>query len=70
MAKAASLKARIERLKKQFTGELEEFPSSISDDRSVPSIDDGAYGDPLRDPRPEFVKEESKGWESLVVLKR
>lgn len=30
-------------------------------------IDDGDYGDPERDTRPEIVREDSAGWQSLPV---
>lgn len=30
-----------------------------------PTIDDGTYGDPDQDTRPEFVKEAERGWTSL-----
>lgn len=72
-SRAEFLKARIERIVKAFTQddapELREFISGLQPAEGG-AIDDGAYGDPLRDPRPDFIKEEEQGWDSLVVLKR
>lgn len=31
-------------------------------------IDDGSYGDPLRDERPDFIKDDEHGWTSLGRL--
>lgn len=51
----------IDRLAKDNTPE---HPGVIMD-YGARGIDDGEYGDPHIDTRPDFVKEDEKGWTSL-----
>lgn len=44
---------------------MEPLASGMNDVSAVGAIDDGKYGDPMRDPRPDFVKQEEAGWVSL-----
>ena len=57
------VQARIERILKAFTREdvpeLQQFVSGVNDPH-YPGIDDGDYGDPLKDTRPEWVKKDLK----------
>lgn len=56
--------------------DLMQFASGVVDAPPVGTIDDGNYGDPLRDTRSEYVKslhagEEHDGWSKpLVIFKR
>jgi hypothetical protein len=63
---ATSLKRHISRILKAFTKpdtpELLGFVSGVNDYSEQGSIDDGSYGDPLRDERPDFVQKDRAGW--------
>lgn len=63
---AQLVKARIDRLLRRFTDpaqpKLIELISDVVEDTHG-RIDDGDYGDPLRDTRPEFVKKDNEGWQ-------
>ncbi len=69
MTKAQSLKAFTDRILKRFTDptnpDLLNFVSGVNDAGDVGAIDDGTYGDPLRDTRPDFVIADEKGWVKL-----
>lgn len=43
--------------------ELLNFVSGVTDASAYGAIDDGAYGDPLRDTRPDFVKKDDRTWD-------
>jgi hypothetical protein len=74
-SKAASAKRTIDRILARFhdpaTPELAQFVSGVNDAGDKGSIDDGTYGDPLKDTTtPDFIKKDKAGWDSLVTLKR
>jgi hypothetical protein len=60
-------KAIIRRILKTFEADdLQPFVSGVNDADSA-SIDDGsAYGDIKRDTRPDFVKKDDNGWDSIA----
>lgn len=66
---ATRLKARIERILKQFTASPElpdynQFVSGINSGDDLGAIDDGEYDDPTKPTnRPDFVQKELNGWE-------
>ncbi len=61
------LKQTVKRILSKFTKpdapELLNFVSGVNDTSAYGAIDDGSYGDPLRDTRPDFVKRDDAGWE-------
>jgi hypothetical protein len=57
----------IDRILARFQGAQREYVSGIHSD-AADSIDDRAYGDPLADTRPDFVREDERGWRQLVRL--
>lgn len=59
----------LERLKEWLTRtEMDEKAFVIPTSRYGGEIHDGDYGDPHRDTRPDFVKQDSEGWRKLVRL--
>jgi hypothetical protein len=69
MTRPDQFKARISAILKRFTDptnpDLLNFVSGVNDAGDVGAIDDGTYGDPLRDTRPDFVKRDEDGWEKI-----
>lgn len=67
--KADVLKARIDRILKRFTDptnpDLLNFVSGVNDAGGMGTIDDGSYGDPMRDMTPDFVRRDNDGWVKL-----
>jgi hypothetical protein len=58
-----SLKAFFKRVLKPFQSEeLKGFVSGVNDVAAIGAIDDGEYGDPLRDTRPDFVRKDDATW--------
>lgn len=64
------LEAKAKRILDRFSGQMADYVSGVIEEPAG-FIDDGAnYDDPLRDTRPDFIKKDNAGWESLVILKR
>ena len=67
MMQPPSLKARIEQaLRKRFNDpampELAQFVSGVNDAGGQGGIDDGTYGDPSQDTRPDFITKDNENW--------
>ena len=66
MTPQQSLKVAIDRVLKRFsdpvTPELSQFISGVNDAGAQGSIDDGNYGDPSQDNRPEHIIKDDTGW--------
>jgi hypothetical protein len=54
----------LDKWRKQFPNEDEKAFGVVVHGQSG-SIDDGNYGDPMRDDRPQFVKDDEVGWQRL-----
>lgn len=69
------LQALTDRLRRQLEREasalpeLAQHPGFVFDNDSG-AIDDGRYGDPLRDERPDFIKADTAGWQPFISFKR
>jgi hypothetical protein len=61
-----SLKATFDRILKPFrrddNPDLISFVSGVNDVAAIGAIDDGEYGDPIRDTRPDFVRKDDATW--------
>lgn len=69
MTTEAIIQALIDRLKRA----VPDLPEAFYGFTSGPSggdVDDGDYGDVTRDTRPEFVREDTRGWVSIQSLRR
>lgn len=69
MTTEAIIQALIDRLKRQHPDLPDQFYGFTS---AAPGGDiaDGDYGDMDRDPRPDFVREDTRGWVSIQSLRR
>ena len=66
MTPQQSLKVAIDRVLKRFsdpvTPELAQFVSGVNDAGGQGAIDDGNYGDPSQDTRPDFITKDNENW--------
>lgn len=69
MTATPSVKAIIDRILKRFsdpaTPDLAQFVSGVNEAGEQGAIDDGRYGDPSRDERPDFIQKDNTGWQDL-----
>lgn len=63
LPKLPSLPATIKRLLDRMSDEERRDAPGFVFIAPSASIDDGAYGDPLTDTRPDFIREDERGWE-------
>lgn len=66
----AALRARIEAIRQQFAGDMENYASAVYDDDARHAIDDGQdYGMTARK-RPDWMQREPGAWEYVSTLSR
>lgn len=71
MPTMADLVSRLTKLLNQQLEDHPDAPVGVHFDAHDDLIDDdGGYGDPMRDERPDFVKRDERGWQKIASLRR